>query len=41
MKVESKIVKVGNANYINIPAKILKALEKEVGDKIVVEIKIK
>lgn len=39
MKIESKIVKVGNANYVNIPAKILKALELKAGDKITIQIK--
>lgn len=41
MKVESKILKVGNGSYISIPKKILEALGKKIGDKIEIEIKEK
>ena len=39
MKIESKILKVGNGTYVNIPKKILEALGKKTGDKIQIEIK--
>ena len=39
MKIESKVIKVGNGAYVSLPKKILEAMGKKIGDKIVFEIK--
>ena len=38
MELEMKLVKVGNATYINIPAFLLKQLGKKAGDTIKIKI---
>lgn len=39
MKIKTKIVKVGNSLYLNIPKKIVEAMGYKVGQKIEIEIK--